>query len=148
MTNIRLFLRFFDLDFVRKNLLYILFFALIPFGEILFILYLGEKLGKYLVLAGTAATGLIGFFLYYGSVKRLIGRIRIRVARDEFPGDDFLGLAGSVLGSVLLITPGFFTDIMGLLLFLPIIRNAIGKILIRKQEIQLKELYEYLKLYD
>lgn len=57
MVNIKWILRFFDLDFIRKNLLIILLFALIPFSEILVILYLGEKLGKFLVLAATAATG-------------------------------------------------------------------------------------------
>ena len=148
MVNIKLFLRFFDLDFIRKNLLTILLFALIPFGEILLILYMGEKLGKYLILAATAATGLFGFFLCYLSIKKIINRIRTQVRRDEFPGQDFLGLAGSVLGSVFLITPGFLTDALGILMFFPVVRNSIGALIVSKMEIQLKELYEYLKLYE
>ena len=50
------------------------YYALIPFGEILVILYLGEKLGKFLVLAATAATGLLGFFLCYSAIRKILSR--------------------------------------------------------------------------
>ena len=148
MFNIKVLLNFFDLNFIKKNMLIMLFFALIPFGEILFLLYIGETLGQYLVFAIAAATGLIGFFFSYDVVQRIIRRIKAKIKKDKYPEQEFLGLAGAILGSSLLITPGFATDIIGLLIFIPGFRRAAGQIIVRVLEIQLKELYEYLKLYD
>lgn len=148
MFNIKILLRLFDTGFIKRNFLILLLFALIPFGEILLLFYLGEFLGRYLTLAIAAATGLLGFFLAYGVVRRQIIEIKMRIQEGAYPGKGFMGLAGSLAGSICLITPGFATDILGLFFFLPLFRDALGNMVIRKLEIQTKELYEYLKLYD
>ncbi|MBI9103559.1 MAG: FxsA family protein [Spirochaetales bacterium] len=148
MFNIKVLLNFFDLNFIKKNLLLFLLFALVPFGELLFILYVGEHFGRYLVFALAVTTGLVGFFLSYNLIQGVIIRIKRKIKNDEYPGQDFLGLAGAVVAAILLISPGFLTDIVGILLFIPGIRNGVGKLVVSRMEIQLKELYEYLKLYE
>ena len=50
--------------------------------------------------------------------------------------------------SILLLTPGFITDTLGFLLFVPSVRNALGRWVLRKTRTDLKELYEYLKLEE
>ncbi len=148
MFNIKTLLRFFDFSFVKKNLLLVLLFALIPFGELLFILYVGEQLGRYLVFAMAVSTGLIGYFMSLNLIRKMIKGIRSKIKKDIYPGGELLGLAGAVFASLMVITPGFITDIFGLLIFVPGIRRAVGSIIVFRFEIQLKELYEYLKLYE
>jgi UPF0716 family protein affecting phage T7 exclusion len=53
-----------------------------------------------------------------------------------------------LLGAVFLITPGFITDFLGFLLFIPFFRNKIGNLITRRMESRLKDIYEYLKLYE
>ena len=148
MLNIKILLKFFDLNFIKKNFLLMLLLALVPMGELLFILYLGEHFGRYFVLALAVATGLFGFFLSLGLIKRTIVRIKVKIKNDVYPYQEFIGLAGAFIAGALLIIPGFFTDAAGVLIILPGMRRVAGIVIISKMEIKLKELYEYLKLYE
>lgn len=148
MFNLKVLLKFFDTGHIHNNLLLILLVSLIPFGEILLIFYVGEILGIYLVLATAAATGLLGFIVVSIFIGTLIKKIKSKIKKDEFPGREFYSLAGMFLCSICLIAPGFISDIAGLMLFFPFIRNCCGSQIVKKTEIPTKELYEYLKLYE
>ena len=148
MLDIKILLRFFDIGFVKKHLLTLLLLALIPFGEILLLFFLEEFVGRYFILASTATTGFLGFFLTYGVVQRHIHKIKNRIFEGIYPVKGFIRLAGSLMGSLFLIIPGFATDVVGLFFFLPLFRDALGALVVRGLEIETKDLYEYLKLYD
>ena len=56
-------------------------------------------------------------------------------------------IAGLFCGSLMLLTPGFITDIIGFLLLFPSIRDNVGKFVTARVSNKLREIYEYLKLY-
>ena len=141
-------MRLFQKEFVFKLLLLALFYSLIPLVEIFLILYVSGIFGNYLVIAITAAAALLGILIAFGQIDNLIRQVKKRLKNDEYPGKEFVGIAGVVAGALLMITPGFITDAIGLFLFIPVFRNSVGRFLTSKMENQLKDIYEYLKLYD
>jgi UPF0716 protein FxsA len=125
-----------------------LLYSLIPLAEIFLLLHVGQIFGNYLVIALTAAAALLGMLIAFSEMESLIKHVKRKLKNGEYPKTEFIGIAGVFIGAVLMISPGFITDAIGLFLFIPVIRNGVGKIVTSKMENQLKDIYEYLKLYD
>jgi UPF0716 protein FxsA len=148
MLNTNFLLKFFHKDFVLKLLLLAMLYSIIPLSEMFLILQLGAIFGNYLIIALTATTGLLGLLAAFSEIRTIINIIKEKLKEGIYPGKEFVSLAGVLVGALLLLTPGFITDSFGILLFIPAMRNAIGKLITSKMENQLKDIYEYLKLYE
>ncbi len=148
MSNIKLFFKFFEHAFITKLLLLALLYSLLPLFETFLLFYLGSILGNYFTLAMAASTGLLGILIALGGTRKNLTILKRKIKDGEYPGHEFVHLVGILIGGVLLLTPGFITDFLGFLLFIPVIQNALGKIFIKAAKIDLKELYEYLQLYE
>ncbi len=110
-------LAFLEKDYLFKLLLVLLAYALVPLGEIFFFLYLGSLIGNYLVLVLAAVTGVLGALAGVAQARRLSEAAR---------GGPAAELAGLAAAALLLITPGFITDVIGLLLLIPSVRTWTG----------------------
>jgi UPF0716 protein FxsA len=148
MTALRLLIRFFEKDFIAKLLLLILLYSLLPLSEVLVLLHMGGFVGKYMTLAIAASTGLFGVLMAASQFQSILNILKDKIKDGVYPGQEFISIAGILAGGILLLTPGFITDLFGLLLFVPVFRNMIGRFITRRMEKQLKEVYEYLKLYE
>ena len=148
MFNTHFIMRLFQKEFILKLLLIALLYSLLPLAEIILILHVGGIFGNYLVIAATATLALLGIFLAFGEIETLIKQVKRKLKNGEYPGKEFIGIVGVLSGALLMITPGFITDAIGLCLFIPIIRNCVGKLITSGMENQLKDIYEYLRLYD
>lgn len=148
MLTIEFLLRFFDRGFVIRTLLQILLLSLIPIAEVLLLFRLGTIVGEYLVLAVVASTGLVGLLLALSRFGRSLRVVRKKVRDGEYPAKEFNRLAGGLFAGLLLVLPGFFTDVFGLLLFVPLLRSGVGHLITQRIEPQLREAYEYLKMYE
>jgi len=104
--------------------------------------------GRYLILAAAAVVGLLGMLIALREVRVTLERLRARIRRHEYPGSEFVDLAGILVGSVLLLTPGFITDFVGFLLMIPFFRKLLGRAVTRRLDRSLHEVYEYLQLSD
>jgi UPF0716 protein FxsA len=148
MDGAGLLLRFFDREFVLKALFLVLLYSLLPLGEIVLILFVGDIIGRYLTLALAASSGLFGVLVAARQLRVLLEAARRKIRSGVYPGAEFVEIAGVLVGAVLLMTPGFVTDAMGLAMFVPGVRRSIGRLITRRLERRLKEIYEYLRLYD
>ena len=148
MLDIRVVLRFLDRDFIVRLLFLMLLYSIVPLGEIFLFLYLGELVGNYLVLAVAAIVGLAGVLIAMRQVQGILLRLKVKIKQGIYPGKEFIDLAGILIGSIFLLTPGFVTDLLGFLLFIPPLRDALGRAITKRLDRNLKEIYEYLKLYD
>lgn len=148
MFSIGFLMKLFQKEFILKLLLIILLYSLIPLSETFLILHLGDIFGNYLVLAIVAATGLLGVLIAFNEINQILKTIKHKLREGIYPGKEFISLAGVFTGGLLLLTPGFITDFLGFLLFMPVLRNSVGKMITSKMEKNLKEIYEYLKLYE
>lgn len=148
MLSMKVLIRFVDREFLVKLLLLLLFYSLLPIGEIVLLFFIKDYLGSYITLASVAGTGLIGLIFAWSRISAIMKALRIRIRSGYFPREEFVSLAGCCVGSILLLTPGFITDIAGFFLFFSLFRRIAGTQIVRRMEGRLKELYEYLKLYE
>jgi UPF0716 protein FxsA len=148
MLSMRSLIRFVDRGFILKILFWALLCSVLPIGDIVLILYIQSLIGNYLTLSLIASSGLIGLLFAYGQISRVLESLRIQIDNGVFPRAEFGNLAGAIAGSLLLLTPGFITDAIGIFLFFPFFRNIVGSAITGRMEDRLKEMYEYLKLYE
>ena len=100
----------------------IIFIAL-PLLEIYLFIVVGSEIGAFSVIALILLTALLGIFMLKNQGFATMRRFRETVAGGEPPA---IALAESFLrliGGLLLLAPGFFTDAVGLLLLLPLTRH-------------------------
>jgi len=148
MTELRLLFRFLDKDFLFRLMFVLLLYSIVPIADIILFLWLGQLIGQWLILAVAAVVGLLGMLFAMREVRVTLARLRARIRRHEYPGIEFVDLAGILVGSVLLLTPGFITDFVGFLLLVPFFRRTLGRAVTRRMDRSLHEVYEYLQLSD
>lgn len=94
-------------------------FIAVPIVEIAVFIEIGGKLGVFNTVAMVIVTAFIGTWLLRSQGLRTLHRAQESMGRNIFPiSEVFDGLCLLVAGA-LLLTPGFVTDGIGLLLFIP-----------------------------
>jgi UPF0716 protein FxsA len=97
-----------------------LLFIVIPIVDLALLVRLGQALGFWPTLAITVGTGFVGASLARSAGVRLLTSIRSELSAGRVPSDALTDAFALLVGGVLLLTPGFITDLMGLtLLFAP-----------------------------
>jgi UPF0716 protein FxsA len=129
-----------------KLILVLLVYAMVPLGEVFLFIYLGDLIGNYLVLVIAAVVGIVGAIIIVGQLRRARERLRARLGAHRYPGGQYMELAGVFAAAVLLITPGFVTDLLGFLLLIPALRDAAGRFIVKKLARSFREVYENLRL--
>ena len=100
-------------------------FLAVPLIEIALFVTIGSAIGVLATIAIVLVTAVIGTTLLRMQGFALIGRIRARLDAGELPGRDLADGAMLLVAGLLLLTPGFFTDTIGFLLFVPAVRARI-----------------------
>jgi len=148
MQTAKILLRLMDRTFLTKALILALLYSLVPLAEIFLLIYLGNAIGYYFTLALAAFAGLIGMLLAMRQLRKTLEQLKRKTRKGVLPTQEFISLTAILAASILLLTPGFITDTLGFLLFLPAFRDRLGNLLLRRSRTNLKDLYEYLKLED
>tara|TARA_Y100000816_G_C25933009_1_gene486565 strand:- start:402 stop:821 length:420 start_codon:yes stop_codon:yes gene_type:complete len=96
---------------------------LIPILEIYLFIKIGSQIGAFNTILLIFITAIIG--VYYAKYEGLntIKRGFTQMVRNELPAYEIVSGAAIAFAAVLLIIPGFATDILGFLLIFPISRN-------------------------
>lgn len=101
----------------------ILFIILIPAADIGILLYAGSKIGLFPTIFFIFLTGFIGAYLAKKQGMKTIQEARYKLSHGQIPGESVLDGICILVGGTLLITPGFITDILGMLLLFPFTRK-------------------------
>ena len=100
-----------------------LLIILIPLIEIYLLIKIGSQIGALTTILLIFITAIVG--VYYAKYEGL-NTLRsgfIQLTKNEVPTYEVLSGATIALGALLLIIPGFFTDILGFFLIFPITRK-------------------------
>ena len=114
----------------------ILLFTLVPVGELVLLLRVGVHIGVGNTVFLVVLTGVIGAALAKMQGLLTMQRIQDNLGRGIMPAEEMFNGAMILCGGVLLLTPGFVTDILGLSFLIPLTRNLYKKII--KKHIQKK----------
>lgn len=113
--------------------LFILFVA-VPIIEIGLFIQVGGFLGLWPTLLIVVLTALVGTTLMRAQGMAALQKLQSNIASGSNPADPIANGAFILIAGLLLLTPGLFTDTLGLLLLVPPVRKA----LITKVAAQLK----------
>jgi len=102
-------------------------FTTVSLLEIFVLVKVGSFLGAVPTIMLVIVTALIGSALVRSQGLQLVAQLQERLAKGEMPGQQLIEGIMLIITGVLLVTPGFVTDLAGLLLLQPTIRAAIAK---------------------
>jgi len=91
-------------------------FILIPTAELALLIYSGQIIGLFPTLAIILITGIGGAYLTKRQGLKAWRDLNRRMTLMETPGDALIDGVCIFIGGILLLIPGYFTDIVGLLL--------------------------------
>ena len=112
--------------FVSDRLMFLklfLVFTLIPFLEIYLLIKIGSYIGAFNTAMIVILTGFLGALLARYQGLQTIQRVRESLQRGEIPAGEMLDALLILLAGIVLLTPGFLTDIAGLILLIPRTRS-------------------------
>jgi len=104
----------------------------IPTAEIFFIIRVARDLGIPETIGLLVAVSIVGAWLVRRSGLGVMRQIQERLARGEIPGKELVDGLLILVGGLLMLTPGFLTDAVGLLLLVPPTRLALRALLVRR----------------
>lgn len=100
-------------------------FTLVPLIELYVLLKVGGLIGIAPTVALILLTGVAGAYLARTQGFDLLRRIQAEMAEGRLPASELLDGAMVLAGGVLLLTPGFCTDLLGFSLLVPFTRRHI-----------------------
>lgn len=104
-------------------------FILVPIVELYVIVQVGQAIGLLPTLALLLADAVLGSLLLRHQGRGAWRRFNAALQERRFPGREVADGAMIVVGGTLLLTPGFLTDIVGLLLLIPPTRAILRRLL-------------------
>ena len=110
----------------------------IPVAEIFFIIRVTRDLGIPETIGLLVAVSIAGAWLVRRCGLGVLAQIRERLARGEIPGKELVDGLLILVGGLLMLTPGFLTDAVGLLLLVPPTRLALRGLLVRRYSKRLR----------
>ena len=117
-------------------LLLIAAFIVVPLAELAVIIEVGQAIGVPLTIAILLADSVLGGILMRAQGRAAWRRLQEAMGAGRMPHREVLDGVLVVFGGALLLTPGFLTDVVGLLLLIPptraIARRIAGRLLARR----------------
>jgi UPF0716 protein FxsA len=107
-------------------------FIVVPILELAVIIQVGEAIGVWWTIALLLGDALLGAWLLRHQGSAAWRRFNVALAERRVPTREVLDGVLIVFGGALLITPGFLSDILGLLLLAPPTRALVRGWLVRR----------------
>ena len=106
---------------MRKNFMFLLW--LVPILEVVTLIFMSKWIGIWPTLLMLVLTSLLGVVLAKRQGLEAIRLAQVQLQHGQLPSQVLIDGLCILIGAILLIIPGFLTDIVGLLLMIPFTRN-------------------------
>jgi UPF0716 protein FxsA len=106
-------------------LILLLVFIGLPLLEVAVFIEVGGQIGVWPTIGATVATALAGSLLLRAQGLAALTRARAQMDEGLLPAREMFEGVCLVLAGALLLVPGFVTDVIGLLLFIPPLRDVL-----------------------
>lgn len=111
-------------------LLLVLLFIVVPILELFVLIQVGGAIGVLPTIGLLVVDSVVGSVLVRSQGRAAWSRFRAATAAGKVPAREVLDGALVIFGGALLLTPGFVTDLLGLLLLIPGTRAVVRKTLL------------------
>jgi UPF0716 protein FxsA len=103
-------------------------FTVLPFIEIYLIIKTGQVIGPLPTVLLLLAISFAGAWLVRAQGFQTMRKIQSELASGRLPASQLMDGAVVLVGGTLLLTPGFFTDLLALFFLIPITRDMIKRL--------------------
>jgi UPF0716 protein FxsA len=100
-------------------------FLIVPVIEIYLLIKVGSLIGGLATVMILLSISLLGAYLVRSQGFRIIAKIQEELSQGRLPAAQMMDGALVLVGGVLLMTPGFFTDFLGIFFLVPSTRKLI-----------------------
>jgi UPF0716 protein FxsA len=114
-------------------------FIIVPVTEIYILIEVGKRIGSLATISIIIFTGILGAYLVKNQGFMILKKIQNDLNDGIMPGDSLIQGAIILAGGILLLTPGFVTDIAGFIFLIPVSRNVVKKYLLKWLKGKIKE---------
>jgi UPF0716 protein FxsA len=112
--------------------LLLLLFIVVPIAELAVIIQVGEHIGVWWTVAILIADSVLGTVLMRSQGRAAWRRFNATLQSGRPPAREVLDGVLVIFGGALLLTPGFLTDILGIVFLLPPTRAVVRRLLVRR----------------
>jgi UPF0716 protein FxsA len=109
----------------------LLVFIVVPIAELYVIIQVGQAIGALPTIAILLADSIVGSLLLRAQGRAAWRRFNEALAAGRVPAREVLDGALVIFGGAFLVTPGFLTDVVGVILLLPPTRAVVRALLTR-----------------
>src|SRR5215203_6210999 len=113
-------------------LLLVVLFIVVPIAELAILIQIGELIGVWWTIALLVADAVLGSLLARSQGRTVWRRFNEALRSGRPPAREVMDGALVLFGGALLLTPGFLSDILGLVLLLPPSRAVVRALLVRR----------------
>jgi UPF0716 protein FxsA len=110
----------------------VLLFIAVPLAELAVIIQVGQAIGVWWTIGILLADSIIGSWLMRMQGRTAWRRFNEALREGRVPGREVVDGALVIFGGALLLTPGFITDVLGLVLLIPPTRALVRGVLTRR----------------
>ena len=114
---------------------FFLIFIVLPVLEIFFMIKIGAEIGAFNTVALIFLTALVGIFYARLQGMQTLKSGLINLYQNKIPIYELVSGASIAFAALLLIIPGFLTDLVGFILLIPITRNILLKIIFKNKTV-------------
>lgn len=107
-------------------------FIVVPLAELYVILKVGDAIGAVWTIVLLAADSVLGSMLLRAQGRSVWQRFNETMAAGRVPHRELIDGVLVIFGGAFLITPGFLTDIVGLVLLIPPTRAVVRRLVARR----------------
>jgi UPF0716 protein FxsA len=118
-------------------LLLILIFIVVPIAELAVLIQVGQLIGVWWTILLLIADAMLGSWLLKTQTRSAWRRFNEALAGGRVPHREVVDGVLVIFGGVLLLTPGFITDVFGLLFLFPPTRVLLRGLLVRRGALSL-----------
>src|SRR5918994_2963563 len=113
-------------------LLLVVLFIVVPIAELAILIQIGQAIGVWWTIALLVVDAVLGSLLARSQGRATWRRFNEALRSGRPPAREVMDGALVLFGGALLLTPGFLSDILGLLLLLPPTRAFVRAVLVRR----------------
>src|ERR671916_2822145 len=110
----------------------VLLFIIVPIAELAVIIQVGQAIGVWWTIAILIADSVLGSLLMRSQGRAVWRRFNAALQAGRVPAREVADGVLVIFGGALLLTPGFISDVAGLLFLLPPTRAAIRRVFLRQ----------------
>jgi len=117
----------------------LMLFIIVPVTELYLLIEVGKKIGTLTTISIIIFTGILGAYLVKHQGFMILRKIQNDLNEGTIPEDSLIQGVIILAGGILLLTPGFITDIVGFIFLIPASRNVVKKYLLKWLKGKIKE---------